>query len=936
MFTRPKRIGLYGVKTNNLKNISCEIPMRSLTVLTGVSGSGKSSLAFDTLYAEGQRRFLESMSTYVRMYLDEMPKPPVERVEHCLPAIALRQQSSFNHPRSNVATVSELLVHMAQLFANMGKMTCIRCGGEVLRDTESEICRRLKEFGERIRLVVYVGIELSEGESSAQRLSSLAAGGYQRLWLDHKIVELSDVDVEQLLDSRSFQVLIDRLSFDPAKGLTGRMSEAFEAAFDLGQGRFWADVLLPDRIEKLMFDKRYVCHSCGEIYKAPRPELFDPNSTLGACPTCTGFGAVSGINWSKVIQSSLSIEENAIIPFRTPTARARKTQLLGFCARQKIPIDVPFSSLSEEQQELVKFGKMPYRGVMGYFDMLQSKSNKFTARIQLVRYRGYSCCPDCGGTGLSDLSRSVTVCGHQFSDILNMTVEQALSFFEKIPESMVENSGSQTPFENILLRLRTLCGVGLGYLNLNRKSKTLSGGESQRLHLSCGLGRGLTDTLYVLDEPTAGLHPVDSERLTNVMRALQKLGNTLVVVEHDVDVIEKADHIIELGPGGGEGGGQIIYEGDLKGLFKSKTPTGEMLRSEERVRLNEKSLPTKKFITIENATIHNLRQVSVQIPLGQIVTVAGVSGSGKSTLIHEVLYQNWLMHHSEQNSDESEDSDEAEIDTGVNIRGFDQIDEIIMMQQGAGGRSLRACVATMTKAYTGIRQLMSRQPEAVELGMDAGHFSFNTELGRCPECEGLGFKTIEMMFMNDLTVPCAACGGKRFIPEVLEIRYRGMNIADILNMTVTEAYRFFEDYRSIAEPLKSLCDVGLGYVRLGQSTSTLSGGEFQRLRLSSYLERASANNARTLFIFDEPTVGLHMQDVVCLLSALQRLVSKFASVIVIEHNLDVIAQSHYVIELGPGGGPDGGRIVFTGTPKQLASQSTPTGRALARWAGCND
>ncbi|MBQ9817971.1 MAG: excinuclease ABC subunit UvrA [Proteobacteria bacterium] len=928
-----KSINLFGVKTNNLKNITCRIPMRELTVLTGVSGSGKSSLAFDTLYAEGQRRFLESMSTYVRMFLDEMPKPPIERIENCLPAIALRQQSSFDHPRSTIATVTELLVHIAQLFANAASLHCVHCGGEVGRDTDTEIDRRLAEFGRKLKIVVYAEVRLSEGESAAQRLSALAAGGYHRLWNDHKIIELQEGDIEQLLDARQFSVLIDRVVYHPEKGLDGRMAEALEEGFQLGESRLKVDILDPDDVITITFDRRYTCRQCGEIYPPLRPENFDPNSTLGACPVCTGFGSVSGIDWNRVINPNLSIQNDAVIPLRTPSTHSRKTQLLGFCKRMSIPTDVPFLNLTREQQELVMFGKPPYKGVMGYFEMLMSKNQKFTARIQLARFRGYTPCEACDGSGMSSIARNIDLCGKSFVDVMRMTVSEALDFFSSIPQELLKNTGSLTPWEDILLRLKTLNGVGLGYLTLNRKSKTLSGGECQRLHLSCGLGRGLTDTLYVLDEPTAGLHPIDSMRLIRVMKSLQELGNTLVVVEHDTDVIEQADHIIELGPAGGEGGGKIIFEGDVPGLHQSDTPTGHMLRTESRTKLNTSALPTHRKIRIENASIHNLKNISVDIPLGQIVTVVGVSGSGKSTLIHDVLYQTWLMRdpeHANAPSDDSEDDKiTVEFDSTARILGLEQFDDIIMMGQGALGRSLRACVATMTKAFSDIRMLFARQPDAVENQINASCFSFNTGWGRCQACEGLGVKTIEMMFMNDLTVPCPACGGKRFIPDVLAIRYRGKNISDVLEMTVSEARAFFAEYRAIAGPLATLCDVGLGYIRLGQSTSTLSGGEFQRLRLASYLERATEDNARTLFIFDEPTVGLHMQDVACLMTALQRLVAHRASIIVIEHNLDLIAQSHHIIELGPEGGPNGGRILFEGTPAQLAKANTPTGKAIS-------
>lgn len=930
----PDSIDLYGVRTNNLQNLSLRIPMRRLTVLTGVSGSGKSSLAFDTLYAEGQRRFLESMSTYVRMFLNEMPKPPVDKIENCLPAIALRQQSSFDHPRSTISTVTELLVHLAQLYANMAEFRCPVCGGLVGKDTDAEIEQKLLSFGRKLKLIIYVELNCVEGETAAQRLTALATNGYQRLWLDGKVVDLSTGDTETLLDLRTIPVLIDRLIFRPETGLDGRFSEALEEAFHLGDDRIKMAVL-DDDPQTLFFDRRYTCRNCHREYKKLRPENFDPNSTLGACPVCTGFGRVSGIDWKRVINPSLSLSEDAIIPLRTPSTYARKEQLLAFCRRQKIPVNVPFSQLPEAQQNLVKFGKLPYKGVMGYFEYLQSQ-NKFTARIQLARFRGYTPCEACDGSGISDIARHAHIAGTYFSDLMQMTVTEALAFLESLPREAVEASGSLTPWESALLRLRTMHGVGLGYLTLNRQSKTLSGGECQRLHLSCGLGRGLTDTLYVLDEPTAGLHPTDSQKLIAVMKQLRDIGNTLVVVEHDVDVIREADNIIEMGPAGGEFGGKIIFNGTVDGLHKSDTPTGRMLRSEARTALCAKGLNTHKALTIEHASIHNLKDLTVRIPLQQIVTVAGVSGSGKSTLIHDVLYQKWLMLNNPDDSMQAEGEDsedgtqEIDADAGATVTGFSQLEEVIMMSQKPLGRSTRACVATMTHAFAGIRQLFSEQPQSVQAGMSAGWFSFNVGYGRCPECEGMGVKTIEMMFMNDLTIPCPHCGGRRFIPDVLAVRYKDRNIADVLDMTVTEAKAFFSEYYAIASPLQTLCDIGLGYVRLGQTTSTLSGGEFQRLCIANYLERASNINARTLFIFDEPTVGLHMQDISKLIYALQSLVAKGASVIVIEHNLDLIAQSHHVIELGPEGGPNGGHLLFEGSPAALAKADTPTGRALAR------
>lgn len=939
-------IDLYGVRTNNLKNFDCHIPLRQMTVLTGVSGSGKSSLAFDTLYAEGQRRFLESMSAYIRMFLNEMPKPPVDRVEHCLPAIALRQQSSFDHARSTVATVTETLTHMAQFFANMGEQRCIHCGGEVGCDTPRGIAQRLDAYGVRLKIVVYVVLALEPGESAASRLSALASGGYQRLWRDGRVVDLSQADVESLLDEKAFSVLIDRATHTPTvegdePKLGERLADAIEEAFHLGAGTAHADLLgVPEGgATTLTFNRQLTCRRCGTVHPVLRAEYFDPNSTLGACLHCTGFGRVSGIDWARVVNPALSIKDDAIVAFRTPSTADRKSKLLSFCRYSKIPIDVPFSQLSSEQIDVIKFGNAQYAGVMGYFQHLESRHNKFSARIQLARFRGYFPCDKCNGTGMAKIAQNVLVAGRTIGEIFPMTVEQALDYFERIDRARIEARGSRTPWEEICLRLRTLVDVGLGYVTLDRKSKTLSGGEAQRLYLSCGLGRGLSDTLYVLDEPTAGLHPQDTQKLIGVMKSLQSLGNTLVVVEHDTDVVQCADHIIELGPCGGENGGHIIYEGDVRGLVLSDTPTGSMLRDPNRTALNSGALVKRdEEICIAHASLHNLKDITVHIPCHRFVACAGVSGSGKSTLIHDVLYHAWLVYKSQTSSvdgmeGEGEDEAAGGVDIGstpsANISGFELFNDVVIMEQTSGGRSTRATAATMTRAFTGIRDKFAEQRLAKQRHLTSGAFSYNSPLGRCRQCEGLGTYTIEMMFMNDITMPCPECQGKRYRPDVLEVTIDGKNIHDILNLTVSEASEFFRADRSIYKPLKTLCEVGLGYIRLGQSTSTLSGGEFQRLKLATFLDKDTKSLAKSLFIFDEPTVGLHMQDVAGLLAALDKLVAQGASVVVIEHNLDVIAHADYVIELGPEGGPRGGNVVFAGSPLSLAASDTPTGRALA-------
>ena len=936
-------IGLYGVRTNNLKNFDCHIPIRQMTVLTGVSGSGKSSLAFDTLYAEGQRRFLESMSAYVRMFLNEMPKPPVDRVDRCLPAIALRQQSSFDHPRSTVATVTETLLHIAQLFANMGEQRCIFCGGPVAGDTPGEIARRLQSFGARLKIAIYVTLTLRPGETAAQRLSALVSGGYRRLWRDGHIVELENADADALLGAESFDVLIDRVVYAPAPNgetpaLGGRLSEAFEEAFGLGDGAAKADILgIPEgQNTTLSFNQNLTCRNCGAAHAALRPECFDPNATLGACPDCTGFGLVSGIDWQRVLNPNLSLENDAVIPFRTPRTADRKLKLLSFCKRSKIPTDVPLNALSPEQLHAVKFGKGQYKGVNNYFDFLQSHANKFTARIQLARFRGYYPCQTCGGTGMGKVAQNVLIGEKTIGSILPMTVADALAFFNGLDDGFAAANGSLAPLEEVRLRLSALSGVGLGYLTLSRKSKTLSGGEAQRLYLSCGLGRGLSDTLYVLDEPTAGLHPKDTQKLIGVMKSLQAMGNTLVVVEHDAEVIRSADRIIELGPCGGEKGGCIVYEGDVAGLARSDTPTGRMMRDAKRTELKDAPVaPDAPRIRIEHARMHNLNDVSVDIPCHCFVACAGVSGSGKSTLIRDILCNAWIMRSHQNDADgigaldaPADEPDIPDASPDAEISGFGMFDDVIMMEQNVSGRSSRACVATMTRAFAAIRALFADQPLAKQRRYTPGSFSFNSDLGRCERCEGLGTCAIEMMFLNDIVIPCPQCGGKRYIPEILEIECDGKNIADILEMTVTEAAEFFKSRHAIHKPLAALCDIGLGYIRLGQSTSSLSGGEFQRLKLATYLDADVKNLSRSLFIFDEPTVGLHMQDIACLLAALGKLTDRGASVIVIEHNLDLIARADHIIELGPGGGPGGGRIIFEGTPAGLSRANTPTGNAL--------
>jgi excinuclease ABC subunit A len=921
-----RKIELYGVKTNNLKNIDVQIEQNAVTVLTGVSGSGKSSLAFDTLFAEGQRRFLESMSTYARQFLDQMPKAPVARVDNILPAIALRQQSAMSHVRSTVATTSELLDFLGLLYASSAEQRCVKCGGGVYRDSAQSIHNALSQIGENLRLIVFAEIN-AQDETNAKVLGRLVERGYMRLWVNGEIINMQGANIDALLDMPVLPVLIDRIGWKSSEAPPARLIEAVEAAFLLGDERLKIEIFghTPQKI--LSFDKRFSCKECGELHQMLRPELFDPNATLGACHECTGFGRISGVDWNKVIQDpSLSIEKDAIYPFKTPSKRLRKKRLLGFCAQNGIDTTLAWEKLPKEDQDRVKFGHGAYKGVMGFFKDLEAKSHKFLNRIALAHFRGYSPCTHCNASGFSLQARNAFLGERSIAQILPMTVSEALAHFEALAKRASSSlSGAAYFLTEILTRLRTLHDVGLGYLNLNRQSKTLSGGEMQRLHLSTGLGRGLTDTLYVLDEPTAGLHPRDSERLLSVVAGLRDMGNTIVLVEHDPDVMAAADAVIELGPGAGEYGGKICFMGSYAGLYQSDTATGRMLRQTTRTKLVTNSPKSGDCIRIIGAREHNLKNIDVVIPLGAMVCVTGVSGSGKSTLVNDILANTWKVRQKSLHEDDVLGNCDA-------VEGLDLLSDLVLMEQGSLGRSSRANAATMTKAYDDIRKLMANNAFAKANMILPNAFSFNTKDGRCPKCEGRGVVTIEMQFLSDLELVCDACQGKRFKSKVLDVQYLGKNIDDILNMSVTEALEFFKDTASITRKLRPLRDVGLSYIRIGQVTSSLSGGEFQRLRLATFLGKMRRSTTKPrLFIFDEPTVGLHMQDIDQLINAMRQIVEKGDSVLVVEHQQNFIAAADHVIDLGPEGGPNGGKIVFEGSPVALMRcKESYTGQALAR------
>lgn len=920
------RIVLEGVRTHNLKGVDVSIPHRALTAISGVSGSGKSSLAFDTLYAEGQRRFVESLSTYARQFLRRMEKPPVESVHNLLPAVALQQKNTVKNARSTVATLTEIADHLQLVFAHVGVTTCPDCGEVVQRETAGTVSDELEAMPEGTVAMVVADVQVLEIQTPAQVLEEIAADGYRRLYVDGSVVKVTEAaDVPGLLERQSFPVIVDRLTVRP--GETLRYVEAAEAGFRVGRGRL--TLVVGDSLRS--FSSQFACNSCARTFTPPIPQLFSFNTPLGACGTCSGFGRTAGLDMGKVVPNPrLSLEGGAVAVFGSDSKsmKARKTRMIRAARKAKIATDVPFRDLPQADRDFVLEGGKGWGGVRGYFQGLEKKRYRPASRIMIARYRGYTRCPDCDGTRLSQAARCVTLAGHHVASFLGLTVRDARAAFRALagdrvdgamcgPLPEVDREKVEPLLEELVYRVSYLDEVGLGYLTLDRQSRTLSGGEVQRIHLTSSLGRMLSDTLYVLDEPTAGLHARDTERLLAVLHRLSGIGNAVVVVEHDPDIIRGADWVIELGPHGGERGGEILFEGDVAALEVSDTPTGHSLRQRvldttPEYRFDPDSEP---HLTVAGARLNNLRDVTARIPLGRLTCVTGVSGSGKTTLVHRCLHD---VYRGKGSS------------SGVELSGFEQVSDVVLMRQGGLGRSGRSNVATYTKAWDAIRKLYGSHRDARAAGLAAGAFSFNRPGGRCETCEGIGTIMIEMHFMADIEVLCEACEGRRFSEKALSVRYRNRTIYDVLQLTVSEALRFFDGSGTITKKLAPLAEVGLGYLRLGQTTSTLSGGEAQRLMLASYLGGRTAVGKGVLFVFDEPTVGLHLSDVDVLLSALRRVLVEGHTVVCVEHNIDFIARCDHVIDLGPDGGDGGGELVAAGPPHEVAQvERSWTGRFLS-------
>src|SRR5437870_5518697 len=982
-----------GARVHNLKNIDFEIPHSSLTVVTGVSGSGKSSLAFDTIYAEGQRRYVESLSAYARQFLERIEKPDADVIDGIAPAVAIRQKNTTRNPRSTVATATEIYDYLRLLFARIGRTYCLQCGNEVKKDTVDEVAEAVLALGEGTRLNVLFPLRtggtpartsnnLAEhgrdargsmdkpkaisgrGRTRARRprdsrqdagatvaaavddqvkarLFELRKRGFNRLYQNSQIFEFSTP--ESLLDLNFAEpvfLLVDRLAVSADS--RARIVDAVEISYrESGEVIFETAPRDGEAPQRLRFSQRFECKRCNIRYEEPEPRLFSFNNPYGACPRCQGFGNTIDFDLNLVIPDpSKTLNEGAIEPWTKPKYKPLFTELKRFAKQAGIPLDVPWAELDIEHQRLVIEGEGRFPGVRGFFNHLERKKYKLHVRVFLSRYRGYSVCSTCNGARLRREARQVKINGKHICDVCSMTVEEASKFFDGLVLSEQEGAIAEKILEELRERLLFLNEVGLEYLTLDRLSSTLSGGEAQRIQLATSLGSRLVGTLYVLDEPSIGLHSRDTHRLIKILHDLRELGNTILVVEHDPDIMRASDRILDLGPGAGENGGKVIATGTYEEIKNTPASlTGRYLAEELRIQVPPvRRKPGRQFIQIFGARAHNLKHIDLKIPLGMIVAITGVSGSGKSSLLHDVLFQAVAA------AKKQNDGAQPPAATWDRLEGAELIDDLVLVDQSPIGRTPPSNPVTYIKAFDGIRDLFASLPEARKRGFTAGYFSFNIPGGRCENCQGDGTVTVEMQFLADVELICEECKGTRFKPQVLEVRYKGKNIHEVLNLTVREALRFFAEVPKVTEKLRVLEEVGVGYLRLGQSATTLSGGEAQRMKLAAHLQPAPRQRGhptarengqryrhRMLYIFDEPTTGLHFDDVSKLLSAFRRLIDAGGSIIVIEHNLEVIKTADWVVDLGPEGGDRGGYVVGSGPPEAIAKlPDSYTGKYLAR------
>jgi excinuclease ABC subunit A len=933
-----------GARTHNLKNVDLALPLGQLIIVTGVSGSGKSSLAFDTIYAEGQRRYVSSLSAYARQFLERMEKPDVDRIEGICPAIAIRQKNSIRNPRSTVGTTTEIHDYLRLLFARVGRTFCRQCGQEVVRDTAEIVARHLGALPEGTRLLigfdmpvmdpggVHEGTDAEIDDDDSEPLAAsptpasltftineLRRKGFHRLYVNGRTVTIDDIAPAELRDQSTLKVIIDRIKLEG--DMRTRLTDSIEMAYREAGGTAFA---IEDESKKVhIFSERFECQNCNLTYEAPQPRLFSFNNPFGACPMCHGFGNIIELDLDLVVpDQSKSIQQGAIEPWTKTHYRAQLAELKRAAKPAGVSMDIPWRDLNDEEKRFIVDGDgKGYDGIRGFFRWLDRKKYKVHVRVFLSRYRGYLTCPDCGGARLRREARDVKVGGRTIDQVSSDTVREAQQFLGALQLTEKELAIGDKVLKEIQKRLKFLSDVGLDYLTLDRLSSTLSGGESQRINLATSLGSSLVDTLYVLDEPSIGLHSRDNLRLINILRQLRDQGNTVLVVEHDEDMIRVGDTIIDLGLGAGEQGGRIVFSGPLSELLKDqRSLTAKYLRGDLAIPVpSTRRRGSGQKLRLLGATEHNLKNVDIEIPLNTLSCITGVSGSGKSTLVHDVLYAAVKR---------AKGGTEKRVGAFRKLEGAEYVSDVVLVDQTPIGRTPRSNPVTYLKAFDPIREIFAATKDAKSRGLTASHFSFNVPGGRCEACQGEGEVRVEMQFLADVFVPCDQCDGKRFKPTVLEVKYRAKNINQVLDLTVREALTFFSTSPKVLRRLQVLDEIGLGYLRLGQPATTLSGGEAQRIKIASHL--SSRTGDRILYVLDEPTTGLHFDDIAKLLTAFKKLLEAGHTLVVIEHNLDVLKTADYIIDLGPEGGHEGGRVVATGTPEQIAkAPGSHTGAFLA-------
>ena len=914
---KTEEILIKGAKLHNLKDITVGIPRNKLVVITGLSGSGKSSLAFDTLYAEGQRRYVESLSSYARQFLGKLDKPKVDNIVGIAPAIAIQQKVNTSNPRSTVGTSTEVYDYLKLLFARIGKTYSPISGQEVKKHTVTDVVDAVMRYPEGTKLLLLVPVNIPKDRTVEQVLKLLLQQGYARILHKEEIIRLEEDNLPKNLSN--FQLVVDRVIVRHDEDFQHRLADAVDTAFFEGKGECYIQEI--DGVVQTHFSNRFELD--GITFLEPNVHLFSFNNPYGACPQCDGYGDTIGLDEDLIVPNTgLSVYEKAIYPWRGETMGSYLDQLVNNAYKFDFPIHKPWFELTDKQKQLVWDGNKYFTGLTDFFKELEDKSYKIQNRVLLARYRGKTRCHECHGKRLRKEANYVKIAGKSISDLVELPIEELQIFFKELKLTDYEQEVAKRLLLEINNRLQFLADVGLGYLTLNRKSNTLSGGESQRINLATSLGSSLVGSMYILDEPSIGLHPRDTERLIGVLKSLRDLGNTVIVVEHDEDIMKAANYIIDIGPEAGTHGGEVVAAGTYKELLKADTLTGKYLSGRLSIEVPKKRRTSPQHITLVGCRENNLKNIDVTFPLDMLTVVTGVSGSGKSTLVKKLLYP----------------AIQKELDLGgekigqfTKIEGkYKHLQSVEFVDQNPIGKSSRSNPITYIKAYDDIRALFANQKLAKMRNFQSKHFSFNVDGGRCEVCKGEGEVTIEMQFMADVHLTCEACGGKRFKKEVLEVMYEGKNIDDLLNTTIDDAVAFFQKHKQtkIAEKLKPLQDVGLGYVTLGQSSSTLSGGEAQRIKLASFLSKSDSKE-KVLFIFDEPTTGLHFHDIRKLLDSLQALIEKGHSVIIIEHNTEMIKSADYVIDLGLEGGAKGGNLVATGTPEEIAkNKQSYTGKYL--------